>query len=843
MLIPLSWLREFVDVDLPPAELAHRLTLAGLEVEALRYVGLAFDPQASGLASHAKVTGLAWDPDKIVVGAIREVMPHPNADRLVLCRLEDGQQEHVVLTGAPNLFPYKGKGPLETPVKVAYAREGARIYDGHQPGQNVMTLRRAKIRGVESYSMACSEKELGISDDHEGVIVLDDDAPVGRPLAEYMGDVVFDIALTPNMARNACVVGVAREVAALTGQTLRLAEAGGQWKGKSLKGRVRLEIRQPELNPRFVLGLIEGVGMGPSPYPIQLRLRLAGMRPINNIVDATNYVMLEVGQPLHAFDFDALVKRAKGGVPRIHTRTAQPGERLTTLDGVERILDDFTVLVCDEAGALSIAGVMGGAETEVGPQTRNVLLEGAAWDFINIRRTSAAQRLSSEAAYRFSRGVHPALAETGVRHGLALMQRLAGGDIAADLVDVYPRPAPEVIVDLEAQDVERALGLRLAGDEVAQILRRLEFKVETKGNALRVTTPPHRLDIGTGLTGVADLVEEVARIYGYDRIPESLLADNLPVQRNYPLQEREAALADVLVGLGLQEVIGYRMTTPERDAAAGEVELSAARVHIANPIASDRTVMRRSVLSSVLEIVERNLRLRNRIAVFEIGPVYQPVEGAALPEEIPQLVIVLTGPRQHRGWQEADEGPMDFFDLKGLLAQVLEAMHVSPVDWKPAEHASFHPGKSAEVFAAGRRLGRLGELHPTLRSRYELGEAPVMAAVLDLRALLESSPANAPVTAVPAYPPVLEDLAIIVSESVAAGTVEAALRQAGGDLLTRLQLFDVYRGDQIGEGKKSLAYSLVYQAPDRTLTDEEIARVRAGVVAHLEKELGAKLRS
>ncbi|MGH2628637.1 MAG: phenylalanine--tRNA ligase subunit beta, partial [Anaerolineales bacterium] len=408
MKIPLSWLRDFVDVDLSVAELAHRLTLAGLEVEQVRFVGLPPpDPGSGGRREiETAVVGLAWDPKAIVVGEIVEVSPHPQADRLVLARVNDGAGEHTIVTGAPNLFPYKGEGRLPRGVKIAYAREGARLYDGHQSGWEIMTLRRAKIRGVESASMACSEKELGISEDHEGVIVLDDDAPVGRPLAEYMGDVVFEIAITPNLARDANVLGVAREIAALTGASLRPPRAELGRPGPSIRGRARIEIRNPELNPRFVLGLIEGVEVGPSPYWVQRRLRLTGMRPINNLVDATNYVMLEVGQPLHAFDYDALERRAGGQAPTIVTRLPEPGETLTTLDGVTRRLDDFTVLVADTAGALSMAGVMGGAETEVTEATTRVLLEGAAWNFLNIRRTLAVHKLPSEAAYRFSRGVH-----------------------------------------------------------------------------------------------------------------------------------------------------------------------------------------------------------------------------------------------------------------------------------------------------------------------------------------------------------------------------------------------------------------------------------------------------
>jgi phenylalanyl-tRNA synthetase beta chain len=839
MKVPLSWLREFVDIELDLPDLAERLTLAGLEVESVHLAGLALP----GPGPRLKVTGLSWDPETIVVGAVWEVMPHPNADRLVLCRLEDGRQEHIVLTGAPNLFPFKGQGRLEKPIRVAYAREGARLFDGHQPGWELMTLRRAKIRGVDSYSMACSEKELGISEDHEGVILLDDDAPLGRPLVEYIGDAVFDIALTPNMARNASILGVAREVAALTGASLRAPFTSVPWSGPAIAGRVSLSIGEPELNPRFVLGLIEGVAIRPSPYAVQRRLRLAGMRPINNIVDVTNYVMLEVGQPLHAFDFDALKKRAAGAPPRLSTRRARPGERLTTLDGVDRPLDDFTVLVCDAAGALSIAGVMGGGESEVGPETRNVLLEGAAWDMTNIRRTLGAQRLSSEAAYRFSRGVHPAMAERGVRRGLELMARLAGGSIAEGLVDDYPRPPAAPVVTLSAGDVERALGIRLGLEDIAGLLRRLEFTVEYEAGGLRVLAPDHRLDIGGGLVGVADLVEEIARLYGYDRIPETLIADPLPPQIGNPRAEAENEVRQALAGMGLQEVVTYRMTSPEADRRhLLEAPADEAHVTLANPIASDRTVLRRHLLPSVLEVVERNARQRPRQALFEIGPVFLPEPGAPLPRESIRVAVVLTGPRARRGWQPADEAPMDFFDLKGVIEALAGALHLPPPRFATVEHPSFHPGKCAEVVLGERRAGVVGEIHPIVRRRFDFPATALLAAELELEVLLAGRAVDRSISAVPAYPPVLEDLAFIVDEDIPAERVEAALREAGGELLAEVRLFDHYQGASIEPGRKSLAYSLTYQAPDRTLTDAEVRQVRERLIDHLRSNLGAKLR-
>ena len=338
MKVPYTWLKDYVDIDLPLDGLARVMTNAGLEVESLTLVGL---PLPHTDQHDLRIDGLSWEPDKIVVAQINEVMPHPNADRLVLCRLDDGSGEQTILTGAPNLYEFKGAGPLPQPIKVAYAREGARIYDGHQPGYVLTTLKRTRIRGIESFSMVCSEKELGISDEHEGIIIFDPGAPTGMPLVDYMGDAVFDIKLQPNVVRCASMVGVAREIAAFTGKPLRKPQAVLPKGTPSIEGKASIQITDPKLNPRFVLGLIEGVRAQPSPYAIQRRLRLAGMRPINSVVDATNYVMLELGEPLHAFDYDTLVKRAGGKTPTIITRPAQPGERLKTLDGVDRKLDDF----------------------------------------------------------------------------------------------------------------------------------------------------------------------------------------------------------------------------------------------------------------------------------------------------------------------------------------------------------------------------------------------------------------------------------------------------------------------------------------------------------------------
>lgn len=866
MKLPISWIKDYIDLDgLSVEEIARKLTLAGLEVEDIKYAGLPMPEYKNDERHEFKTSGLSWDPDKIVVAEIREVKPHPNADRLTLLDLYDGQQEHVVLTGAPNIFHLKGTGKLPKPIKVAYAKEGATIYDGHADGLVLTTLKRAKIRGVESYSMVASEKELGISEAHEGIILLDDDAPVGMPLVEYMGDAVLDIKINPNMARNANVLGIARELSALTGRELTKPTIKYKTEGQPVTELVSIEITEPELNPRFVLGLIRDVEIKPSPYQVQRRLRLAGIRPINNIVDATNYAMLDIGEPLHAFDYDSLKERAGRKNVKIITRTAKDGERLTTLDGVERKLTSTNVLVCDEKGPISLAGVMGGAETEVydaskevldavspeatpgdmqkgkasvrGVSTTNVLLEGAAWNFINIRKTALQHNLPSEAAFRMSRGVHPAVDEIGVKRGLQLMAEWSGGKIAPGLVDEYPLKPKDPTVTVTPKDVKRLLGIDLTAKQIAELLTRLEFKCTVEKNVVKAKTPPHRLDIGEGIVGLADVLEEVARSYGYDNIPETRMADSLPPQIGNPVFEWEEHVRDLLVSLGLQEIVSYRLTSPERESRLVRYD---EYVKLANPIAPERRVMRRSLLASVLEAVEKNARAES-IALFELGPIFEPNKNE-LPNEPGKLAIVMTGKRIATAWDVKDSPTYDFYDMKGRIELLLSGLRYKDVSYAPTDTVNYlHPGKAAEVKVGGQTVGVFGELHPLIREKYEVGEAPVIMAEFDLVQLRALSPAYG-IVPVSEFPPVYEDIAVIVDEAVPAEHVEALIRQTGGKTVTDVRLFDLYRGEQIGAGKKSLAYSLTYQS-DKTMTDAEAAAIRNKIVKRLEHEVGAKLRS
>ena len=865
MKIPISWLRDYIDVDgLSVEEIARKLTLAGLEVDEIKYAGLPM-PVKDGERHEFKTSGIGWDRDKIVVAEIRQVNPHPNADRLTLLDLYDGQQNQTVLTGAPNIFHLKGTGKLEKPIKVAYAKEGSTIYDGHADGLVLTTLKRAKIRGVESYSMVASEKELGISEEHEGIIILDDDAPVGMPLADYMGDAVLDISIMPNMARNANVLGVARELSALTGRELKKPKIEYSTEGQPVNELVSIEITEPELNPRFVIGLIRDVEIKPSPYQVQRRLRLAGIRPINNIVDATNYAMLDIGEPLHAFDYDVLKERAGKKNVKILTRSAKDGEELTTLDGNKRKLTSTNVLVCDEKGPVSLAGVMGGSETEVydaskevldaispeakpgemqrgktsarGTSTTNILLEGAAWNFINIRKTAKQHNLPSEASFRFSRGVHPALAEQGVRRGLQLMAEWSGGKIAPGLVDEYPLKPLDPIITVRPADVKRWLGIDLTAEEIAELLTRLEFKCTIENGCVDAWTPPHRLDIGQGIVGLADVIEEVARSYGYDRIPETRMADALPPQIGNPVYEWEEHVRDVLVSLGLQEVVSYRLTSPERE---GRLVSFNEYVTLANPIAPERRVLRRSVLASLLEAAEKNARAES-ISMYEMGSIFEPAKGN-LPNEPRRLAMLMTGVRNPTAWDVKESPLLDFFDLKGRIELLLNGLRYTNVSYAAIDSVNYlHPGKAAEVKVNGQTVGVFGELHPLTKEKYEFGNAPVVVAEFDLDALRGATPTYG-IVPVADVPPVLEDIAVIVHESVPAERVASLIKQTGGKTVTEVRLFDVYRDEKIGVGKKSLAYSLTYQS-DKTMTDAEAAAIRNKIVKRLEHEVGAKLRS
>jgi len=821
MRVPLSWLKEYVDIVLPLPELAKRMTLAGLEVAAIETIGA------------------EWDRDKIVVGEIMEVHPHPNADRLTIAVVNHGaDQPEAVVTGAANI-KVGDRG-----VKVAFARSGAKLIDGYSEERRYVTLKPTKIRGVLSAGMVCSEKELGLSDEHEGILILDNEAPVGLPLQDYLGDTVLDIDLTPNLGRCLSIIGVAREVAVLTGQRLKLTEPAMKAEGAPIADQIEIEIADPDLCPRYSATLIRGVKIGPSPLWMQRRLHAAGMRPINCIVDVTNYVMLEWGQPLHAFDYDRLRGRKDSERPVIIVRRARPGEKITTLDGVERELTSDMLLITDGGGAVAVAGVMGGLESEINMSTTNVLLESANFNNINNRRTSELLKLPSEASLRFGRGVPPETTVLAAQRASELMRQLAGGVIAAGIADAYPVKRLPRVIDLAPTEVERLLGIELSRQHIVDILESLGFACAPgRDRALvHVTVPYYRLDVEIP----ADLVEEVARIVGYDKIPSTLLRDELPPQRRNLSLEGEQRVRDILIGCGLTEVITYSLTNLESVAKLDPAQRAidpAAYVRLANPLSCDREYMRRTLMNSLLETLRDNLRFTNRVAIFEVARVYLPQPGQELPDEPRRLGIVMSGPRHPVTWAKVASETLDFYDLKGVVEALLDRLHLTDCIFVPTEHVTFQSGRVAKLLIGSTEIGVLGEVHPLVRESFDLPAQRVCLLEFDLETLLAKVPSSYYYQPLSRFPAVTRDLALIVDESIPAVQVRDAIARAGGRLLQKIELFDVYRGVQIPAGKKSLAYTLAYQAMDRTLTDEEVNKLQARIQRVLEKQLGAQLRA
>jgi phenylalanyl-tRNA synthetase beta chain len=832
MKVPLSWLRDYVDLILPLPQLVERLTLAGLEVAGVRSIGLRTPP---GLRAKAEEPGPVWEKDKVVVARVLSVDKHPNADKLKLVTVDYGAAEpKVVVTGAPNVQVG------DSGYKVIVGLMGTEYWDGHVTPKQLGKLKPTKIRGVPSDAMVMSEFELGISEEHEGIIRLGDDAPeAGTPLADFIGDVVLEIDVLPNMARCLSMIGVAREVAAITGQTLRYPPHVVNAQGESIEGQVSVAIEDPKLSARYAAALLRGVKIGPAPGWMQRRLTYAGMRPISNVVDVTNYVMLEWGQPLHAFDFDKLKERAGGKSPTIVVRPARPGEKMQTLDGQVRELKPENLVIADSVGPIAIAGVMGGAETEISASTTNILLESANFDFVSVRRTMKALDLPSEASVKFSKGIHPETVRPAAERASELLRQHAGATVCKGLVDCYPAPLPPQVVPLGLAEVRRVLGMEFPAAEAVRILRGLEFAVEQIGpEALRVTTPPHRLDIQEG---PADLVEELVRIYGYDRLPATLLADELPEQRTNTSLVLEERVRDILVSAGLQEVITYSLTTPERERPLGLPATD--YVKIVNPISSERVVMRHAVLTGVLEVLAANLRHVEDAKLFEIGPVYLPRNGEKLPDEPVHLAVAMAGKRAPEFWGDpVESGALDFFDVKGVVEALATDLHLPGVSYRKASPAYLHPGKAAEVLIEGHLVGAFGVLHPKVCPAFGLEGRTVLAGELDLQAILARVPARFDYTPVPRFPAALRDIALVVDEDVTAERVVAEIRAAGGDLLCGIRLFDLYRGESIATAKKSLAYALTYQADDRTLTDKEVDKAHKKIEDRLTHVLKAQVR-
>ena len=814
MKVPFSWLTRYCDPGIGPDELAERLAMTGTEVE-----------RVSG--------GGAGGPSGFVVGRTVEVESHPDADRLKVCKVDDGQGIRTVVCGAPNVAAGQ---------TVIVALPGAVMPDGTEIGE-------AKLRGVASAGMICGEDELGLGTESDGILVLEDGPEPGTPAAAVvpLDERVLELEVTPNRSDCLSVFGVAREVHAITGADL----AAPPWAGWSdpdpgdVASLASVRIEDTAICPRFTLRVFTGIEVGPSPAWLRQALTAAGQRPVNNVVDVTNYVMLLTGQPLHAFDLD----RVPGG--ELIVRASVEGETVTTLDGTERKPRAGTALVCDRNGPTAIAGIMGGAESEVSDETTSVLLEVATWDGPGILRASRDLGLRSEASSRFEKGLHPELVSRAQAVASALMVEVCGAVEVDGMVDEGPGVPDSPPIGLGGESVERVLGMEIPAAEQRTGLERLGFGVEEDGKGFLVTVPPER---AFDVTREIDLVEEVARISDLDaKLPATLPATTGGGLSRAQLLRRRAE--DTLLGAGFDEAVSWSFTSAGSAASLGITGGEDPRsrpVRLSNPLSEEQSVMRTTLLASLLEAAARNsAHGAESVRLFESGRVYLPVDRAAgheddeSPGERPppareplMLGAVATGELTPADWRSAGT-PVDFHSLKAVLEQVAGSVGVE-VAVVPGSEPFLHPGKAGSVEIDGVPVGWIGELHPSVAA--EAGLDRVVAFEIEFGPLVAASPAGMEeYREVPAFPPVERDLAIVVPEELPAAEVGKAVREAGGELLEEVRLFDRYTGEQVGDGLCSLAFGLRFRAPDRTLSDEEVDPHWKAVVAAVEG-MGGVLR-
>ncbi|HWK27965.1 MAG TPA: phenylalanine--tRNA ligase subunit beta [Solirubrobacter sp.] len=802
MKLPLFWMTDYVDPHLPPAKLAERLDLTGTEVDRVFTHG---------------VTAL----EHFVVGRVLERTQHPDADRLSVCTVAFGDGDTAqIVCGAPN---------VDAGQTVGVARPGAVMPDGTK-------LKRAKLRGVESQGMILAEDEVSIGLDHDGIMVLDDALEPGTPLADVLpiATDVLELAITSNRPDCLSIYGMAREISAATGAPLApppwLEDLGtpGDVAG------VRIEVEAPDLCPRFTARLFEDVKIGPSPAWLKARLMASGQRPINNVVDITNYVMLLTGQPLHAFDFDLVA----GG--RLVVRRAGQDERMTTLDDVERTLDPDVLLICDDDGPTSIAGIMGGQRSEVQPTTTRVLMEAANWDGPNLQRTSQRVNLRTEASSRFEKGLAPELSMWGQAVSTKLMIELCGARLVPGTIDVGGEGPPPKTIRLRDEKVTRLLGAEVPLGEQAELLERLDFDVVDAGDGLDVTVPAFRRN---DVTREVDLIEEVARLWGLEKLPTTLPAHGASGRLTVEQKLRRRA-ADALVGAGFSEATGWSFQSPEIDRRLRVFEPA---VKLRNPLSEDLSVMRTTLLGSLLASVRHNVaRGMDDVRLFEEGTVYfdrphsrEPTaverRSTPLPDEHMHLGALLTGRLRPASWGEPEPPTADFFAAKGVLTTLLGALRV-PWSVVRGADAFLHPGRAARVLIGGQDAGWLGELHPAVAAEWDLGR--VAGFELDLPTVLAHAVVTPYYEDVLSFPAIRQDLAFWLPAERTAAELVDVVRGAGGKLLRDVRVFDVYAR----EGQTSLAVRLEFRAGDRTLTDEEIAPQRTKIVEAVTAKLEGALR-
>ncbi len=785
MKLPIGWLKDFVSIELSPEEIARRLTMAGVEVKKI--------------ISSERWTG-------VYVGRVTGVGSHPNADRLRLATVDLGGEAKTVICGAPN---------LESGQMVAFAKVGANLIDGHTG--KPFTLKPARIRGIVSDGMICSEKELGLSDEHEGILVLPAEAPLGSPLDDYLGEIVFDLEITPNRPDLLSIIGLAREVAALTSTELRVPPPSYNEGDRPISELINVEVPSPELCVRYSAGIVLDVSVDESPQWLKERLLTMGMRPINNVVDITNYVMLEYGQPLHAFDLDLIEGK------KIMVRRARPAEAITTLDGVKRLLSSDRLVIADEAKAVAIAGVMGGLDSEVTSSTKNILLESANFNAASIHATASALHLLSEASMRFERGISPEMTIISLKRAIELIASLAGGCPAKGIIDVYPGKKVLPLIILSRQKLELVMGKAPCDEDVLKVLRSLGFGVQVEGDSFKAVPPYWRSDIKFDV----DIAEEIARIIGYDKISMRMIATSIPPYVEQPMLQLKRRLTDMMSGLGFQEIITYSLVGPKE----GVIELQ-------NPISSEQDHLRSSLKGGLISTLALNYRLEEGpLRLFEIGRVFLP-RTDELPDEREMLGAIIGGPRVARWWQGGGE-ETDLFFAKGIVEALMGGFGLK-AEFDQSDDPFFRSGYQAMIMVDGKYLGILGEIHPHLAASWEIKEKTYFFE-LDLGQLLPFTLRSKYYQPLPRYPGVVRDIAIILDSSVTYRRVLDVLK--GVPLLQSIELFDVYTGAPVPEGKKSLAFRLIFQSSEKTLTDDEVSGVLEAVLDKLSRELGATLRS
>jgi phenylalanyl-tRNA synthetase beta chain len=835
MRVPLSWLREYVDIQQTPEDLAQRLTLLGMEVKGIENWGA--------------------DWRSVVVGELLTVEKHPQADRLHLTTVNIGSGEPLhIVCGAHNIAPGQ---------RVPVALPGAVL-----PGDR--RIERTEKMGIASEGMLCSGDELNITSDAEGILILPQSTQLGVALSDLYGDIVLDVDVKPNRGDALCLIGLAREVAAATGAPIRWPEINVVETGGPVGDRLRVEIQAPELCSRFVGRWISGARIGPSPDVIQMRLQAAGMRPVSNVVDASNYVMLELGKPTHTFDGAAV----KDGT--IIVRLARPGERLETLDHVDRELTPDTLIIADPSGPIGIAGVMGGAGSEIGEATTEIAIESAVFDAVSIRRTGHRYALRSEASLRFEKGQESRLARIGADRVAQLTHAWAGGVVCAGRVDTSPAEPQSPRLNFRPSRVGKLLGAEISAAEQRELLMRVGIETEpaAAGAQIRVAVEPKPLAVDPGSAEVlvavvpswrrdlaieADVAEEVARVRGYEKTPAHLPDTLMPAYRT-PSSLVRKAIRETMVGAGLNEVVTHALVAPvdeaaldwPDDAATGDrvgVETGEPSIGVAingtNPLSAQHSVLRRHLIASLLNVLMLNERQgRGSVAIFEVGKGYGRVDEG--PREWNRLAFLLAGSATEPSWNQAGRA-FDLDDAKGMVELICRRLGL-PRPSYTADEGGFplHPGRSMTVLARSGQeslSGRVAELHPDVVAKWDLRIGRVIVAELSIDGLTSGRLPSVRVAPMPRFPEVERDLAVIVDGARASGDVVDSIRARAGALLRRVALFDVYRGAPLAESEKSLAYRLVFGAADRTLTESEIEGAVSQVISGLEKDLGARIRS